>query len=96
MTTFFQVAAVDHALRLALAHHEAHEAVTVEMVVANLAKNSATAQEIIRLAAAALDPEADCTCRHALASAIMTQPKAMPPATRKKLRLLLQKYAPKK
>jgi 5'-methylthioadenosine phosphorylase len=76
--------------------HQDHEAVTVEMVVANLAKNSATAREIIRLACAVLDPEADCTCRHALASAIMTDPKAMPPATRRKLRLLLQKYLPKK
>jgi len=76
--------------------HEAHEAVTVEMVVANLTKNSATAQEVVRLAVAALDPDADCTCRHALATAIMTQPKAMRPATRKKLGLLLQKYLPKR
>jgi hypothetical protein len=66
------------------------------MVVANLAKNSATAQEIVRLASAALDPEADCACRHALASAIMTSPKAIPPAARKKLGLLLQKHASKK
>ncbi|MGA2605619.1 MAG: S-methyl-5'-thioadenosine phosphorylase [Verrucomicrobiia bacterium] len=76
--------------------HADHEAVTVQMVVANLAKNSATAQQIIRLAAAALDPETDCTCRHALATAIMTQPNAIPPAARKKLRLLLKNYAPKK
>jgi len=76
--------------------HEEHDAVTVEMVVANLMKNSATAQEVVRLAVAALDPDADCTCRHALATAIMTQPKAMRPATRKKLSLLLQKYFPKK
>ncbi len=76
--------------------HEDREAVTVEMVVANLAKNSATAQEIVRLASAALDPEADCACRHALASAIMTSPKAIPPAARKKLGLLLQKHASKK
>ncbi len=69
--------------------HEAHEAVTVEMVVGNLMKNAKTAQEIIRLAAAALNPEADCTCRHALATAVMTAPKAMRPATRKKLALLL-------
>jgi 5'-methylthioadenosine phosphorylase len=75
--------------------HEAHEAVTVEMVVANLTKNSATAQEIIRHAVAAIDPDADCSCRHALATAIMTQPKAMRPATRKKLGLLLQKYSGK-
>ena len=72
--------------------HEAHEAVTVEMVVSNLTKNSKTAQEIVRLAARTIDPEADCTCRHALATAIMTQPKAMRPATKKKLRLLLGKY----
>ena len=71
---------------------EAYEAVTVEMVVANLAKNSKTAQEIVRLATSAIDPEADCTCRHALATAIMTQPKAMRPATTKKLELLLGKY----
>jgi len=76
--------------------HQDHEAVTVEMVDAYLAKNSATAQEIIRLACAVLDPEAECSCRHALAAAIMTDPKAMPPATRRELRLLLQKYLPKK
>ena len=76
--------------------HEAHEAVTVEMVVANLTKNSATAQEIIRSAVAAIDPEADCSCHHALATALMTQPKAMRPATRKKLELLLKKYSGKK
>jgi 5'-methylthioadenosine phosphorylase len=76
--------------------HEAHEAVTVEMVVANLMKNSATAQEIIRGAAAALDADVDCTCQHALATAIMTQPEAMRLATRKKLQLLLQKYSVRK
>jgi len=73
--------------------HEAHEAVTVEMVVANLTKNSKTAQEIIRRAVAALDPEADCTCRHALATAIMTHARVLRPATRKKLGLLIGKYS---
>jgi len=72
--------------------HEAHEAVTVEMVVTNLAKNSKAAQEVVRSAAASIDPGADCACRHALATAIMTQPKAMRPATKKKLGLLLGKY----
>ncbi len=75
--------------------HEGHEAVTAKMVVANLTKNSATAQEILRFAVAALDPEADCSCRHALASAIMTPLKVMRPTTRKKLALLLKKYSPK-
>ncbi len=76
--------------------HEAHEAVTVEMVVSNLTKNSQTAQEIIRRTVAELDPAADCTCRHALANAIMTHPKSLRPATRKKLDLLLKKYFKKK
>ncbi len=76
--------------------HEAHEAVTVEMVVANLMKNSKTAQEIIRRAVAALDPAADCTCRHALATAIMTRTRVLRPATRKKLGLLLKKYSQQK
>ena len=76
--------------------HEAHESVTVAMVVANLMKNSRTAQEVVRAAVAEVDPEADCSCRHALADAIMTHPKAMRPATRKKLGLLLRKYLAKK
>jgi 5'-methylthioadenosine phosphorylase len=76
--------------------HEAHEAVTVEMVVANLRKNSKTAQEIIRRAVAVLDPAADCTCRHALATAIMTHNQDLRPATRKKLGLLLEKYSSKR
>ncbi|HXI83304.1 MAG TPA: S-methyl-5'-thioadenosine phosphorylase [Verrucomicrobiae bacterium] len=73
--------------------HEAHEAVTVEMVVANLRKNSKTAQEIIRRTVVRLDPGADCTCRHALATAIMTHTRVLKPATRKKLGLLLEKYS---
>jgi 5'-methylthioadenosine phosphorylase len=75
--------------------HEAHAAVTVKMVVANLTKNSKTAQETIRRAVAALDPEADCTCRHALATAIMTPDRLLRPSTRKKLGLLLKKYSRK-
>jgi 5'-methylthioadenosine phosphorylase len=73
--------------------HEAEEAVTVEMVVANLTKNSEAAQEIVRLAVAAIDPKRDCACRHALATAVMTSPPAMRLVTRQKLALLLGKYA---
>jgi len=72
--------------------HENEEPVTVEMVIANLRKNAATAQAIIRLAAESIDPKADCACHHALANAIMTAPAAMRPATKKKLGLLLRKY----
>ena len=75
--------------------HEGHEAVTVEIVVGNLKKNAQQAKEIIQSTAAAIDPECDCECHHSLASAIMTQPKAMKPSTRKKLDLLIGKYLSK-
>ena len=76
--------------------HEGHDAVTVEMVVANLMKNSATAQEIVRRAVAMFDPSADCACQHALANAVMTSPAVMRTATRKKLDLLIGKYFKKR
>ncbi|MCG3149263.1 MAG: S-methyl-5'-thioadenosine phosphorylase [Verrucomicrobiae bacterium] len=72
--------------------HESEEAVTVEMVIACLQKNAKMAQEIIRLTVGALDTGADCPCQHALATAIMTQPSALKPALKKKLKLLIGKY----
>ena len=75
--------------------HVAEEAVTVEMIVGNLQKNAKTAQEIVRLAVAAIDEKADCECHHALADAMLTRPEAMRPATRKKLSLLIGKYLKK-
>jgi 5'-methylthioadenosine phosphorylase len=75
--------------------HEGHDAVTVEMVIGNLQKNSRMAQGILRSAIAAVDPAEDCSCRHALATAVMTDPKVMPPSTRKKLSLLIGRYFPK-
>jgi 5'-methylthioadenosine phosphorylase len=72
--------------------HESEEPVTVEMVVACLQKNARMAQEIIRLTVAALDTGADCSCQHALATAIMTQPSVIKPAQKKKLKLLIGKY----
>ena len=68
------------------------EPVTVEMVVACLQQNAKMAQEIVRRAVGALDADADCPCQHALATAIMTQPAAIKPALKKKLKLLVGKY----
>ncbi len=72
--------------------HPGHDAVTVEMVVQTLRQNARMAQEIVRRAVAALDAEADCACRHALATAIMTDRRAIRPAQRKKLGLLIGRY----
>ena len=74
--------------------HETEEPVTVELVLQNLSANIARAREIIRkaLPALGLHRGADCGCGSSLENAIVTNPKAIPPATRKKLGLLVDKY----
>jgi 5'-methylthioadenosine phosphorylase len=59
--------------------HPAHDAVTV-------------AQKIIRAAVRQMPKERSCKCGSALAHAILTDPKKIPPPVRKKLALLLGKY----
>jgi len=66
--------------------------VTVEMVIQTLNKNTQKAQTAIRRLVATLPEERTCTCGSALRSAIITQPAAIPLATRKKLDLLVKKY----
>lgn len=72
--------------------HESEEPVTVEMVVANLTKNVVMAKNIIRTAVPRIARERQCECGKALASAIITDPKVIPPETRAKVDLLVGKY----
>ncbi|GHO42644.1 S-methyl-5'-thioadenosine phosphorylase [Ktedonospora formicarum] len=75
--------------------HEAHDAVSVEMVVSNLSANVANAQRILRLAAQKLAPtreDVSCRCESALASAIMTDPVRIPQEVKEKYSLLVSKY----
>lgn len=72
--------------------HESESPVTVEMVIQTLQKNTAVAQEAIRELARGLKKERNCACGHALASALITDPKVIPAKTRKKLDLLVRKY----
>ena len=74
--------------------HETEEPVTVELVLQNLSANIANAREIIRKALPALARHrgSGCDCGSALKNAIVTSPKAIPPVTRKKLKLLVGKY----
>jgi 5'-methylthioadenosine phosphorylase len=74
--------------------HETHEAVSVEAVVANLLKNVATAREVLRRAVPAIGPPRTCGCPTVLESAVITNPSAFPPSTRKRLDLLIGKYFP--
>ncbi len=46
--------------------YEGEEDVTLEQVLANVARNVETAQSIVRRVVGALDLERDCACRHAV------------------------------
>jgi len=77
---------------------ETEEPVTAEMVLGNLQKNAAMAQEIVRLAVKSRQVPSDCPCHHALANAILTDPKVIRPATRRKTAVAGRRYlkAPKR
>jgi len=72
--------------------HPAHESVTVEQVVANLQKNAENAGKVVRHAIAGMPKTRGCKCGQALAAAILTDRDKIPPHTRQKLSLLLDKY----
>jgi 5'-methylthioadenosine phosphorylase len=72
--------------------HPAHDAVTVEMIIANLVQNAATAQRIIATAVEAMPAARACGCGRALASAIITRPEHIPPSVRRDLAPIIGKY----
>lgn len=72
--------------------HVSEEPVTVEMVIQTLNKNTSLAQEAIRIIARGFKNERNCTCGHALATALITRKDIIPVETRKKLELLVGKY----
>jgi 5'-methylthioadenosine phosphorylase len=72
--------------------HEAEEAVTGQMVLENLKKNVARAQDIVRRLAGSDIGERTCPCKDALAQALVTQPDQMPAQTRRKLDIIIGKY----
>jgi len=72
--------------------HPEHDAVTVEDIIANLTQNAANAAKLVQAAVAALPEKRTCKCGSALKHAIISDPKLVPGATRKKLELLVGKY----
>jgi 5'-methylthioadenosine phosphorylase len=72
--------------------HPDHDAVTVNQIIDYLNRNVENAQKIIRTAVANMPKERTCWCGTALAHAIITDPKRIPPRVRKKLALLVDKY----
>jgi 5'-methylthioadenosine phosphorylase len=72
--------------------HPAHDAVTVDQVLTVLRQNSENAQKLIRQTVGLLDEQRPCKCGSALKSAILTDHSQVPPATKEKLKLLIEKY----
>ena len=72
--------------------HVSEAPVTVEMVIQTLNKNTAAAQEAVRILVSQLRPERTCDCGHALATALITNKDVIPETTRQKLDLLVNKY----
>jgi 5'-methylthioadenosine phosphorylase len=72
--------------------HPDHDAVTVDLIIANLTKNAVTARKTIAEAVARLDAARTCGCEHALATAIVTRPEAVPEQTKKELAPIIGKY----
>jgi len=72
--------------------HPAHDAVTVDQIVAVLMKNAENACKVVRAAVAAMPKMRACKCGSALAHAIMTERDKIPAETRQKLKLILDKY----
>ena len=72
--------------------HPHHDSVTVDQIVAVLLKNAENACKVVRETVAAMPKARGCKCGSALAQAILTDRDKIPAATRKKLKLILDKY----
>jgi 5'-methylthioadenosine phosphorylase len=72
--------------------HPDHDAVTVSDIIAVLTKNAENAAKLIAAAVRSMPEQRACKCGSALAHALITDRKAIPELTRKKLELLVGKY----
>ena len=72
--------------------HPDHDSVTVELIIANLMQNAATAQKTIAEAVGRLTGPRTCACKDALATAIITRPEQVPDRTKRELAPIVGKY----
>ena len=68
--------------------HETHDAVTVEMVLANLQRNVAVAQTLITKVVSRLPLRRTCGCTTALSNALITSPDHMSASTKECLKVI--------
>ena len=72
--------------------HPEHASVTLGEIIANLNRNAESACNVIRHALREMPAERECKCGRALAHAIVTEPAAVPAATRRRLAAIIGKY----
>jgi 5'-methylthioadenosine phosphorylase len=72
--------------------HPQHDAVTVSEIIENLSRNTANVQRVLHGVVRALPPERTCKCGSALAHAVLTDRKMIPPAAKKRLAPIIGKY----
>jgi len=72
--------------------HPDHDSVTVDLIVANLMQNAATAKKTIAEAVGRIAGPRTCACKDALATAIITRPEHVPEQTRKELAPIIGRY----
>jgi 5'-methylthioadenosine phosphorylase len=75
--------------------HETHEDVTVEAILAVMARNVGNARRLIAATVPGLPLERDCPCGHALTNAVLTAPDRIPREARERLGLLLERVLPR-
>ncbi len=74
--------------------HPDHDAVTVDMIIANLTANAVTAQRVIADTVEQLGAARPCGCGDALATALITRPEAVPEAIKRELAPIIGRYLP--
>ena len=72
--------------------HPDHDSVTVDLIVANLMQNAATAKKTIAEAVGRAGATRTCACKDALATAIITRPEHVPEQTKQDLAPIIAKY----
>jgi 5'-methylthioadenosine phosphorylase len=72
--------------------HPDHDSVTVDLIVANLMQNAATAQKTIAEAVGRLSAPRTCACKDALATSIITRPEHVPAQIKKDLAPIIGRY----
>lgn len=73
--------------------HPEHESVTATQIIATLTQNAENAQRVLKETVRAMPAERSCKCGAALQHAFVTDLKLVPGATKRRLGVIISKYA---